>query len=132
MAIPLIYTKNAEGTFSNLVARAANGSGKTGAFTIGTILRVEKDVQGIQVICVVNTRELCNQIAMVYRGLAKDTGITVSNFNEKKDMKASIVVTTFGALDACMNDARRKINLKSLKCIVYDEADVFFLDDKNY
>jgi thymidine kinase len=29
-------------------------------------------------------------------------------------------------------DNRKAIKLSSLKCIIIDEADIFFLDDRNY
>lgn len=79
---------------------------------------------------VVNTRELCNQIHAVYSKLVHNTDITLSNFLEKKD-PAQIVVTTMGTLDGQLS-GRKKLDLKNIKCVVYDEADVFFLDDKNF
>ena len=130
LAIPLIYEKNGDGGYSNIVARAANGSGKTGSFSIGTVLRVDRALKAIQVLVIVNTRELCNQIHAVYAKLVNNTGITLCNFLEKKE-PAQIVVTTMGTLDGQLT-GRKKLDLKSIKCVVYDEADVFFLDDKNF
>ena len=34
-----------EKTYDNLIAQSKNGSGKTGAFTIGTLLRVDPKVK---------------------------------------------------------------------------------------
>ena len=44
---------------------------------------------------------------------------------------AHIIVTTHGKLEKQL-EGRKTIDLSQLKCIVLDEADVFFLDDKNY
>jgi superfamily II DNA/RNA helicase len=41
-AIPLIFsTDKKTGSYQNLIARSNYGSGKTGAFTIGSALRVD-------------------------------------------------------------------------------------------
>lgn len=40
-------------------------------------------------------------------------------------------MTTHGKLEPLLS-GRSPIDLSSLKCIVIDEADVFFLDDKNF
>jgi superfamily II DNA/RNA helicase len=40
-AIPIITKTDSEGDFVSLIAQSKNGSGKTGAFTIGSVLRVD-------------------------------------------------------------------------------------------
>lgn len=57
VAIPLI-AQSVDGIYYNLIAQAKNGSGKTGAFAIGSVLRVDPKVQSIQVLVVCHTREL--------------------------------------------------------------------------
>ena len=80
--------------------------------------------------CVVNVRELCNQIAAVYEKLTQGTGIEVCN--TMTDSKpGQIMVTTHGKFEQLIS-GRKPIDLKQLKCLVIDEADVFFLDEKNY
>jgi len=44
---------------------------------------------------------------------------------------AQIMVSTHGKLEALLS-GRKPIDLSQLKCFVIDEADVFFLDDKNH
>ena len=56
VAIPLI----AKEPFANLIAQSANGSGKTGAFSIGSVLRVDRNDPSPQVLVLANTRELVN------------------------------------------------------------------------
>lgn len=77
VAIPLIASE----PFHSLIAQAKNGTGKTGAFAIGTSLRVDRDSPETQVMVLANTRELVNQIYEVYVKLLKGTGITITNYN---------------------------------------------------
>ena len=44
---------------------------------------------------------------------------------------AQIVVATHGKVTAAVS-GRKPLDLSGLKCLVIDEADVFFLDDKNH
>jgi len=44
VSIPLIADKNEDGLYDNLVAQGKNGSGKTGAFAIGTSLRIDPTI----------------------------------------------------------------------------------------
>jgi superfamily II DNA/RNA helicase len=69
----------ADDPFDNVIAQSKNGSGKTGAFTIGSVLRVDPADKKPQVICICHTRELSNQIAAVYEKLIKGTDITLQN-----------------------------------------------------
>ena len=79
VSIPMI----ARPPYNALIAQARNGAGKTGSFAIGSTLRVDRDDPRTQVLCIVHTRELCNQIASVYERITKGTGITLANFTEK-------------------------------------------------
>ena len=116
--------------YHSLIAQAKNGSGKTGSFAIGSTLRVDRADPSIQVVCIVNVRELCNQIASVYEKIIAGTEITLSNtMHDSKP--AQIIVTTHGKLEQLLS-GRKPLDLSKLKCIVVDEADVFFLDDKNH
>lgn len=117
-----------------LIAQSKNGSGKTGAFSIGSTLRVDRsDKKSVQVIVLCETRELCNQVAAVYEKLTKDTGITVSNFQQSVN-SANIIVSTLGKLinTAFGGKKAASISLKNLKCLVLDEADVYFKNDRDF
>jgi superfamily II DNA/RNA helicase len=41
VAIPLILGTDEQGYHQNLIAQSKNGSGKTGAFAIGSVMRVD-------------------------------------------------------------------------------------------
>lgn len=78
-----------------------------------------------------NVRELCNQIHAVYEKIVKGTGITLANFASEDMKPQQIVITVHGKL-ANLLEGRKSIDLTKVKCIVVDEADVFFTDDKNF
>jgi superfamily II DNA/RNA helicase len=46
------------------MAQSENGSGKTGAFGIGAVLRVDPSVNAVQVIILGHTRELVKQTSL--------------------------------------------------------------------
>ena len=61
IAIPYIIKPDEESNqFESLIAQAKNGSGKSGAFIIGSLLRVDTTQAKNQVIMVGHTRELVN------------------------------------------------------------------------
>jgi superfamily II DNA/RNA helicase len=46
----------------NYLFQAINGSGKTCAFTVPSLMRIDTSIDAIQVIILANTRELIRQI----------------------------------------------------------------------
>lgn len=58
-----------------MIAQSKNGTGKTGAFSIGSILRVDRKIIKPQVLVLAHVRELAQQIADVYLALTKNTDI---------------------------------------------------------
>ena len=50
-----------------MIAQAKNGAGKSGAFVIGSLLRVDPSIQKLQVIVIGHTRELVIQLEGVFR-----------------------------------------------------------------
>jgi superfamily II DNA/RNA helicase len=93
VSIPLIVIE----PNNNLIAFAPTGSGKTGAFAIGSVLRVDRKNPKCQVLCIANTRELCNQIHSVFEKIIRGTDITIANFAKEKNSK-QIIVGTHGAV----------------------------------
>jgi len=57
--------------------------------------------------------------------LVTNTGITLSNFTAKDKKPAMVVITVHGSLGTLLS-GRKPLSLKELKCVVVDEADVFF------
>ncbi len=58
-AIPLIAFPDEETRrHENLIAQAKNGAGKSGAFVIGSLLRVDPSIEQVQVIVIGHVKEL--------------------------------------------------------------------------
>lgn len=61
VAIPYVMSLDEETkTYDHLIAQAKNGAGKSGSFTIGSLLRVDPSISKTQVIVIGHTRELVN------------------------------------------------------------------------
>lgn len=58
-------------TGRDVIAQAQSGTGKTGAFVIGSLERVDVDVKGTQIIIISPTRELSKQTTEVVSELSK-------------------------------------------------------------
>ncbi len=59
----------------NIIAQAQSGTGKTAAFVLGMLSRVESSVELPQALCVCPTRELARQIQDVVTQMGKFTKI---------------------------------------------------------
>lgn len=93
-AIPKIH----EMPGSNFVFQSMNGSGKTGAFCVPAIMRVDPTIKALQVLIIGGaTRELNRQTKKILEILTKDLGVTVC-FGEKSEKfeTSHIMVTTLG------------------------------------
>jgi translation initiation factor 4A len=128
----------------DLIAQAQSGSGKTGAFTIAAISKVDAKINKPQIIIIANTRELALQIVNVASELAKYTGIKISaciggqtgkdaQTNLKEAHSSHILIGTPGRLaDLIERDGRKKGGstlFNELKLFVLDEADALLGSD---
>lgn len=124
--------KPIKGVHIDLIAQSKNGSGKTGAFSIGSMLRVDRNIPKTQVLTICHVRELCLQTADVYEKLCKHSGITVTNYTMSgKSEGQQIVVTTLGKLNNALKGRKPTFDLSEVKCVVIDEADIFFKETRN-
>lgn len=114
----------------DLMVQARTGSGKTGAFILPIVEQVDKNRPECQALVLVPTRELAQQVTSDAKILAGSDGMrTVPVYGgtsykpqiEGFKKGAHCVVGTPGrVLDHLI---KRNLNLKSLKILVYDEAD---------
>jgi ATP-dependent RNA helicase DDX19/DBP5 len=111
----------------NLVAQSKNGSGKTGSFVIGSLVRVDKQNPGLQVICVSHTRELCQQNFSVFSEFGQRLGISVA-LPEKNQNLPQVLCLTYGSL---RNVARQAKNMENIKVLIYDECDYLFTNEES-
>jgi translation initiation factor 4A len=115
----------------DVIAQAQSGTGKTGAFTVSAMQRIDHTKEELQGLIMAPTRELATQIHKVLTGLG--TFLTDMNaklfvggramdedLNDLKD-KPRIIVGTPGRIHDLIR--RKKINTKTIKILLLDEAD---------
>ncbi|MBN1483465.1 MAG: DEAD/DEAH box helicase [Chloroflexia bacterium] len=114
----------------DLMVQSRTGSGKTGAFILPMLERLDPQQAHCQALVLTPTRELARQVERDARLLAGDSGIrTVAVYGgvsykpqlEAFRQGAHLVVGTPGrVLDHLL---RRSLSLKKLRMLVFDEAD---------
>lgn len=99
-------------------------SGKTSAYGVPSLMKIDKTIPKVQVIILANTRELIRQIYGVLETFNSSSGVTHVLGETKDDItKAQILITAPGYLKNKLNNRKLPINLSQLKLIVYDKAD---------
>lgn len=84
---------------NNYAFQAINGSGKTGAFLVPSLMKVDVDVPKIQVVIFGNTRELIRQIYQVGCRIASETKAQITLGEPSAKLEGTqILVTTPGFL----------------------------------
>jgi ATP-dependent RNA helicase RhlE len=113
----------------DVVGVAQTGTGKTGAFMIPALERIEAG-NGLQVLVLCPTRELAQQVAEDTEALAKGTALKVDFIvggvaygPQEKALREGyeIIVATPGRFIDHMG--KRRVDLGGLKTLVLDEAD---------
>jgi len=121
--IPLIKKRDT-------IAQAQSGTGKTATFAIGCLELIDTNVNEVQALVLAPTRELAQQIAIVFQLIGEFMKLKVHAFiggtSVKADIKnlsdgVHIVVGTPGRVLDMIN--KKILNLTSLKIFVLDEAD---------
>ncbi len=120
----------------DVVAQAQSGTGKTGAFTIGSLSRVEESLDQTQVIILSPTRELSMQILSVVEKISDSTSIRsqllVGGSNVDQDMQlltSSIPHVVVGCTGRVQDMIRRNaLKTEYLKLLIVDEADEMLAD----
>ena len=115
----------------DVLAKAKTGSGKTAAFGIGLLSRLEANTTRVQALVLCPTRELADQVGRELRRLARFTdnvkvltlcgGVPFGQQLGSLEHGAHVVVGTPGRL---LDHLRRgSLDLASLQTLVLDEAD---------
>jgi translation initiation factor 4A len=129
LAIPHILEKK------DLVAQAQAGTGKTAAFTIGTLSMINEKETFPQAIIMSNTRELADQINSVVCDLSKYMGINTClsiggasvKENEECVKKSQIIIGTPGRIKHLIEN--KKFDVGLIKIFIIDEADELLKKD---
>ena len=114
----------------DVIAQAQSGTGKTGAFSIGNLCRIDETKCSIQSLIIVPTRELADQVFKVISDLSSYTKITVlkviggtnvSECRSELNKNPHIVVGTPGRILDMID--RRDLPTIDIKILTFDEAD---------
>ena len=114
----------------DVIAQAQSGTGKTGAFSIGMLCRIDPELKRTQAIIILPTHELANQVLTVIKEISSYTEITnmlvvgktsVQQCMRDLDNNPQVIVGTPGRiLDMIL---KNKLYTDSLKMLIFDEAD---------
>ncbi len=125
----------------DLIGQAHTGAGKTLAFALPMLQKIDQLAPGIQGLVIVPTRELALQVAREFEKLAKHLRVRVAaiyggqsmwlQVKKLRDRSCSIIVATPGRLIDHLD--RRTVSLDKTSFVVLDEADrmldMGFIDD---
>ncbi|PVV04424.1 hypothetical protein BB560_001079 [Smittium megazygosporum] len=121
-ALPLLLANPPK----NMIGQSQSGTGKTAAFVLTMLSRIDYSLQKTQAICLGPTRELVRQIMEVVLEMGKYTPLIAQSAIRDTDAAAfsdtpHLIVGTPGSLT---NLIRKKIlSLANVKIFVLDEAD---------
>ena len=112
------------------IAQAQSGTGKTGAFSISLLSKIDEKLDNIQSIVIVPTHELADQIFTVIKELSSYSNIRTIKLIGKTSINSNIrdlqnnphvIVGTPGRILDMIN--RRSLYTDKIKMLVFDEAD---------
>jgi translation initiation factor 4A len=117
---------------NDIIAQAQSGCGKTGAFTIAALQRIDVSVNKTQALIIAPTHELVSQISMVTRsigGCMEGLNIKLlvggtSIMIDAEEMKKTVPHIIIGTAGRIFDMIRRKyLKTRDIKLFVLDEAD---------
>lgn len=114
----------------DLIAQSQSGTGKTGAFTIGCLSRIELNNKTVQAIVLSPTRELAEQTMNVFNNINTNLGVKIAlcigGTSVDRDLDnledgAQIIIGTPGRIfDLILRNA---LSANTIKMLILDEAD---------
>ncbi|KAF9514933.1 hypothetical protein BS47DRAFT_1484792 [Hydnum rufescens UP504] len=110
----------------NMIGQSQSGTGKTAAFVLAMLSRVDYTKEAVQALCIAPSRELARQIMQVITTMAAYTKVTTGYaikdaVAKGASLKQHIIVGTPGTLTDLIR--RRSIDTAHVKIFVVDEAD---------
>lgn len=123
-ALPLLIANPAQ----NLIGQSQSGTGKTAAFALNMLSRVDAALMTPQAICLAPSRELARQIQEVVDKLGQFTQIKTclavpNSWKRGVRIEQQIVIGTPGTLQEMLRGGTRHFDPKMIKVFVLDEAD---------
>jgi len=126
-------------TGRDVLARAKNGTGKTGAYTIPIIERIDPTKNAIQAVVLVPTRELALQTSAICMEVSKHIQLRVmvttggtslrEDISRLQEVVHILIATPGRLLDLVKKDVAK---VESCRVIVLDEADKLLSQDYNH
>jgi ATP-dependent RNA helicase DDX19/DBP5 len=110
----------------NMIGQSQSGTGKTAAFVLTMLSRIDYDRQVVQAVCLAPTRELARQIVDVVREMGKFTPVKVTlavkeGVPRGEQLNDHVVVGTPGTVMDLLR--RRSLDARNVNVFVLDEAD---------
>ena len=121
-ALPLLLSNPPK----NMIGQSQSGTGKTAAFVLTMLSRVDYTKNTVQALCIAPSRELARQIMDSVEQMGKFTKVTTmmalkDSIEKGQQITANIVVGTPGTV---MDVIKRKaLDTRDIKVLVLDEAD---------
>jgi len=114
----------------DIIAQAQSGTGKTGAFVIGSLCKIDMELDSTQLLILLPTHELVNQVFSVVKEISNYLdlsivkvigGTRISDSIDELNRNPKIIIGTPGrVLDMI---SRKYLITEHLKMLIFDEAD---------
>lgn len=116
----------------DLLAQAQSGTGKTGAFTVGALARIDPQQLATQVVILSPTRELALQTTDVAKNLSIMMKLNIKSLiggsyvdiYDLKNNPPHIIIGTPGRINEMLY--KKAISIANIKLVILDEADELF------
>ena len=115
---------------NDIIAQAQSGTGKTGAFTIGSLSVVDTSIRAPQVLVICPTRELAQQIEKVASSIGYYMNLRVLSATGGNQLRSDIQILKQGAQFVVGTPGRifdlirrKELRLEHIKYLILDEAD---------
>ena len=116
---------------TDIIAQAQSGTGKTGAFTIGALQKLDESIKATQILIVSTTHELTRQTEDVVKSLSQYMdnvtmslvigGTSVRECRDELEKSPKIVVGTPGRILDMIQ--RKSLYTTDIDMVIFDEAD---------
>lgn len=120
---------------TDILAQSQSGTGKTGAFTIGSLSVVDTSIKAPQVLVICPTRELSQQTERVARALGSHMGLRVLSATGGNQLRSDISALKAGAqfivgTPGRIYDLIRRgdLTVDNIRYVILDEADQMLED----
>lgn len=120
---------------TDILAQSQSGTGKTGAFTIGSLSVVDTSIKAPQVLVICPTRELSQQTERVARALGSHMGLRVLSATGGNQLRSDISALKAGAqfivgTPGRIYDLIRRgdLTIDNVRYVILDEADQMLED----